>query len=133
MPFPIDMKYIVESEQELGLEFPDCFKAKMTQENGGELLTEGDDWQQFPFFDKSDKKRISRTCNHIILETKQARIWDNFPKNGVPIASNGFGDHLILLPFDDNPQKLRPEIYLWEHETGNIQEVAKSIQVLIEE
>ena len=98
MPFPIDMKYITETEKELGLVFPDKFKSKMTKENGGELIPDDDDWQLFPFFDKSDKKRISRTCNHIGLETKQAHEWDNFLNNGVAIASNGCGDLLVLLP-----------------------------------
>jgi len=133
MPFPVDIKYIIETEQELGLVFPDSFKSKMTKENGGELMTEDDDWQLFPFFDKSDNKRMSRTCNHIVLETKQARAWDNFPDNGIAIASNGSGDNLILLPLDTDNKKLREEIYLWQHETGDIQQVAKTIDELTEE
>lgn len=120
MPFPVDIKYIIETEQELGLVFPDNFKSKMTKENGGELITEDDDWQLFPFFDKSDNKRMSRTCNHIVLETQQARTWNNFPDNGIAIASNGSGDNLILLPLDTDNKKLREEIYLWQHETGDI-------------
>ena len=133
MPFPVNIKYIIETEQELGLVFPDSFKSKMKKENGGELTTEDDDWQLFPFFDKSDNKRMSRTCNHIILETIQARSWDNFPDNGVAIASNGSGDNLILLPLENDNQKLREEIYLWQHETGDIQQVAKTIDELTEE
>jgi hypothetical protein len=120
MPFPVDIQYIIETEQEIGLVFPDSFKAKMKQENGGELMTEDDDWQVIPFFDKSDKKRISRTCNHILLETKQARSWDNFPSNGITIASNGSGDFLLLLPTKENDKKLSDEIYIWFHETGEI-------------
>ncbi len=133
MPFPLDSKHIIETEQELGVVFPDSFKSKMTIENGGELMTEDNDWQLFPFFDKSDNKRMSRTCNHIVLETKQARAWDNFPDNGIAIASNGSGDNLILLPLDNDNKKLREEIYLWQHETGDIQEVAKTISELTEE
>jgi hypothetical protein len=133
MPFPVDIKYIIETEQEFGLVFPDSFKSKMTKENGGELITEDDDWQLFPFFDKSDNKRMIRTCNHIVLETKQARTWDNFPNNGIAIASNGSGDNLILLPLGNDNKKLREEIYLWQHETGDIQQVAKTIDELMEE
>lgn len=44
MPFPIDLKYIIETEKELGLIFPDSFKTKMRKENGGEIETEDDDW-----------------------------------------------------------------------------------------
>lgn len=130
MPFPVDIKYIIETEQVIGLAFPDSFKAKMTQENGGELMTKDDDWQVIPFFDKSDKKRISITCNHILLETKQARSWDNFPSNGITIASNGSGDFLLLLPTKDNDKKLSDEIYIWFHETGEIEKVADTIEEL---
>ena len=130
MPFPVDIKYIIETEHQLGLVFPESFKAKMLKENGGELTTEDDDWQLFPFFDKSDNKRISRTCNHIVLETKQARSWDNFPNNGVAIASNGSGDNLILVPIDNDSEKLNEEIYLWLHETGEIEKLADSIEDL---
>ncbi len=133
MPFPLDIKYIIEAEQELGLVFPDIFKAKMTKENGGELMTKNDDWQLFPFFDKTDNKGMSRTCNHIVLETKQARSWDSFPTNGIAVASNDSGDNLILLPSDNDNKKLREEIHLWQHETGEIEEVAKNINELIEE
>lgn len=133
MPFPIDLKYINETEQELGLVFPDKFKSKMTKENGGELMTENDDWQLFPFFDKSDNKRISRTCNHIGLETKQAKEWNTFPTNGVAIASNGCGDHLVLLPTAENEKVLSDEIFIWLHETGQIEKVADNINELNED
>lgn len=130
MPFPIDLKYITETEKELGLIFPDSFKNKMRNENGGELITKEDDWQIFPFLDKSDKKRISRTSNHIVLETKQARNWGNFPIDGIAIASNGSGDFLILLPTKENQQNLSSEIFSWFHETGEIKKVANNIEEL---
>jgi hypothetical protein len=133
MTFPVDVKYINEAEQELELVFPNKFKSKMTKENGGELITEDDDWQLFPFFDKSDNKRISRTCNHIGLETKQAKEWDNFPKNGVAIASNGSGDYLVLLPIAGIEKKLSEEIFFWLHETGEIEKVAENIDELYED
>lgn len=132
MPFPIDEKYITETERELGILFPDNFKSKMMKENGGELMTDDDDWNLYPFFDKSDKKRISRTCNHIGLETKEAQDWINFPSNGIAIASNGSGDHLVLLPIKGNKEKLSDEIFVWYHETGNIEKIADKIDELIE-
>ena len=130
MAFPIDIKYIIETEQVLGLVFPDNFKSKMTQVNGGELMTEDDDWQLFPFFDKSDNKRISRTCNHIILETNQAKQWENFLVNGIAIGSNGCGDLLLLLPTKEDNRKLSDEIFIWFHETGETEKIANSINEL---
>lgn len=127
MPFPIDLKYIEETEKELGLTFPDSFKNKMRKENGGTLSTKEDDWQLLPFFDQADQKRMSRTSNHIVLETKQARNWGNFPVDGIAIASNGSADFLILLPTKENDKLLGAEIFSWFHETGEVKEIAKSI------
>ena len=132
MPFPIDLKYIAESELQLGVQFPDSFKNKMTQKNGGELITDDDAWQLFPFYDNSDTRRMSRTCNHIIQETKQSRSWNSFPINGIAIAANASGDNLILLPTDGNNKKLGEEIYLWRHETGEIKKIADTINELTE-
>lgn len=133
MPFPIESKYIIQTEDELGVLFPKRFKAKMMQENGGELSTKEDDWQLYPFFDQSDKKRKSRTCNHIGLETKQAKEWRNFPTNAIAIASNGSGDHLILLPEADNEKQLSEVIYAWWHEEGIPNKIADSIEDLVDE
>lgn len=130
MPFPIDIKYIENTEKELGLIFPDCFKTKMRRENGGTVTTREDDWQLFPFFDEADKKRMSRTSNHIVLETKEARNWDNFPVNGIAIASNGSADFLLLLPTMENDKQLGASVFYWSHETGEVKQVAKSIEEL---
>ena len=48
MPFPVDIKFIAETEHELGVEFPKSFKQKMMIENGGEMSKgrQGSDWQQ---------------------------------------------------------------------------------------
>lgn len=131
MPFPLKLKFIEDAENELGVLFPDLFKNKMMQENGGEIQTDEDDWQFYPFLDKSDNKRISRTCNHIGLETKQAREWKNFPKNAIAIATNGFGDYLILLPDEKNPKRLKDDVYIWLHETGEFEKLADTIIDLI--
>ncbi len=125
MPFPIELKYIKETEEELGVEFPKIFKEKMQEENGGEFYAEGEWWFLFPFFDKSDKKRISRTCNHIILETKNAMKWNAFPKNSIAVGTNQSGDYLILREIETN--KLSDEIYIWYHETREIIKVGKNI------
>jgi hypothetical protein len=131
MPFPVELKYIKESEVELGIEFPKSFIHKMEKENGGEFSTEEDDWILYPFFDKFDNKRISRTCNHIVLETRQLREIEDFPNYGIAIAENGCGDNLILLPLESDKTKLKDKIYIWLHVSGEIIEIADSINELI--
>lgn len=129
MPFPIDEKYILQTEQQLGLTFPPCFKAKMIEMNGGEVVADDDLWQLFPFFDQADKKRIKRTCNHIIVETKQAQQWGGFPIDAIAIASNGSGDLLIFKKIE-NVQQLETTIYRWSHETAALKVVAQQFNQL---
>lgn len=132
MPFPVDLKYIEEAEKELGLIFPPIFKAKMLKENGGEASNGGEGWTLFPFFDKSDNKRISRTCNHIVVETKGARDWINFPQEAVAIGENGCGDYLILVKESVLGYTLSEIPYSWFHETGEINPVGNTILDLLE-
>ncbi|MGQ2985197.1 SMI1/KNR4 family protein [Flavobacterium sp.] len=129
---PVDIKYIVETEKELNIGFPEKFREKMMLLNGGEVVTENDDWNLFPFFDKSDKKRISRTCDHIALETLNARKWAGFPENAVAIAANGCGDLLILKPSIHNTMILDETIFIWFHETGTIEALADPFDELEE-
>ncbi len=128
MPFPIDQKYIVETKSELNVKFPTEFKNPMKKINGGELVTDELEFEFYPFFDKSDRKRISRTCNHIGLETKNARESNRFPKNVIAIGSDGFGNQLILT--HNGNGILSDEIYFWDHEIGEIEKIAGSIHEL---
>ena len=132
MAFPVDEQYITETEKQLGLRFPLKFKDKMKIENGGEIEAVDGSWTIHPFFDKSDMKRIKRTTNNIIHETKESREWDNFPSTGIAIGDNGSGDKLILLPTDNDPTQLSDKIYFWSHETGEVTEIADDINGLIE-
>ncbi len=58
MPFPIEEKYIEETEKKLDVKFPDSYKQNMKSINGGEIENEDIHWIFYPFFDKSSKKRI---------------------------------------------------------------------------
>ena len=128
MPFPVDKRYIEESENDLNVIFPESFKKRMIKVNGGELDNEEIEIELYPFFDKSDKKRISRTCNHIGLETKKSREWNLFPDNAIAIGDDGFGNKLILMHSGDGA--LQDQILYWFHENGEIEKLANSIQDL---
>jgi hypothetical protein len=132
MPFPVDTRFIEEAERELGLFFPPIYKAKMVKENGGEAGTDSEGWTLFPFFDKLDSKRISRTSNHIVLETRNAREWDTFPQHAVAIGENECGDYLILQIAEGSVNGLSDVPYSWWHETGEIHKVGETIIDLLE-
>ena len=87
MPFPVDLKFVTEAERKLGVKFPASFVLRMVRSNGGEVATPPDSWVLFPFLDTSDRKRLKRTCNDIVLETRKAREWRGFPGKGVAIGA----------------------------------------------
>ena len=130
MAFPIDEKYIVETEDKLKVCFPEPFRQKMMIENGGSVDTPPDAWVLYPFFDTSSKKRLKRTFNSIARETQME--WDQFrlPKNAVAIGANGGGDLLVFLRAEHG-KSLGPAVHWWDHETGQFHFVCSDFSELI--
>jgi hypothetical protein len=62
-------------------------------------------------WDDTDRRRAARTASHVVHETREARDWENFPRDAIAIASNGSGD--LLLSRIGGAQVER-----WNHETG---------------
>lgn len=125
MPFPIDAKWITQTEQKLGVRFPASFVTAMAKMNGGTVLTRIDHFELFPFLDASDRKRIQRTCSSIDRETNTPRKnWQGFSPDAVAIGTNGGGDLLVMIPMPDHPDALQHSVYWWDHETGEIEPVA---------
>lgn len=69
MPFNLSEEQLAHAEKEIGLKLPHEYREAMKLDNGGEAFIEEDDWKFYPIKDASDRKRLSRTCNHIISET----------------------------------------------------------------
>ena len=124
MPFPLDPKYVTETEAKLGVTFPLGFVAVMVKENGGFAHTPPDGWSLYPFRDGSSRKRIKRTCNDIVYQTEYARSHAGFPPDAVAIGSNGGGDELVLLPSATDAARLQDAVFWWDHESGSIGKVA---------
>ena len=133
MPFPVEEIYIKRTEERLGAEFPSSFRMTVMRDNGGEIETAEDYWQLFPFFDESDKKRLSRTSNDIVRETQSARKWPNFPVDCIAIASNGSGDLLVFKRLTSSDRKLEDTVYFWSHETGELEKKASSFSELVQD
>lgn len=123
MPFNLSEEQLVQTEKELGCTLPNEYREAMKSDNGGEAQTAEDDWEFYPIKDTSDKKRISRTCNHIIMETESCKGFGNFPDNALAIAGNGMGDQMVFIKDSGQYQST---VYLWLHETDELQELAAS-------
>jgi hypothetical protein len=127
MPFDLAETFILAAERELGGSLPKSYRAALLRANGGELETESDDWEMYPIADTSDRKRLSRTANHIIKETQSCREWPRFPEGALAIAGNGSGDQLIFLK---DGASFSAAVYAWSHETGAIAKVADDFSLL---
>jgi hypothetical protein len=122
MAFPTTEAQVEAAERELGVKLPREYRVRLMARNGGELTTAGDDWQVFPVFDTSNRKTTTRSAGHIVLETRNARATEGFPKEAVAIASNGAGDYLVFMPAPSG--RLGPQVLLWNHETRKCKPVA---------
>ena len=124
MPFPVDAKWIAETESKLGVRFPASYVVAMTQMNGGAVDVETDVFWLHPFFDQSSRKRIQRTCNSVCRETATMREFEYFQNELIAIGHNGSGDALVLKPMQNDPSCLQHAVYWWNMETSEIHHVA---------
>ncbi len=122
MPFPLDRQFVESTEEQLGAKLPVAYVAAMLANNGGEVEVAGDDWQLHPILDRSDRKRLARTCNDVLRETAECKKWQTFPEEALAIAANGTGDQVVLLRSGEH---FGPEIWHWDYETGELTLVAK--------
>lgn len=127
MPFDLPESFLSIAERQLEASLPTSYRRSMLRENGGEIETDQDDWQQYPIADTSDRKRLSRSANHIVKETENCRKWRLFPENAAAIAGNGDGDQLVL--FKQNGVFL-PDVYIWRHETGDLTKLVDDFSAL---
>ncbi len=123
MPFSLSEEYLVQTEIELGARLPLDYREAMKADNGGEASTTDDEWEFYPIKDTSDRKRLSRTCNHIINETESCRGFGNFPEEALAIAGNGLGDQMVFIK---NSGQFLNTVYLWLHETGELHKLVAS-------
>ena len=90
MPFPVEEKWIKEAESKLDVKFPDSYRHEISIDNGGYLTVNDETWDLYPIWDKSDRKRLKRTCNDIVHETEVCNDCIGFPSKAVAIASNAW-------------------------------------------
>jgi len=124
MPFSLAENYILDAEVALGGKLPVRYRSWIARSNGGEVEAQHDTWQVHPLEDRTDRKRLTRSANHVVRETELARKWPAFPADAIAIASNGAGDLLVL---QRQASAFAEVVYLWSHESGELVPIAESI------
>lgn len=135
MPFPLELRWVHAAEHHLGRRLPHGYVARMCRYNGGSIQVIGDSFDLFPILDASDRRRLKRSTNHIIDETKRMTGFPGFPAGALAIAENGTGDLLVFLP-DDQPlvagglPRFADAIYRWDYHSGELARVAECLEDL---
>jgi len=75
MPFDLDPSYVSATAAKLGLSLPVEYAASMSRMNGGCAEIECEVWWLHPIFDDTDPRRLKRTVNDVIRETREASGW----------------------------------------------------------
>lgn len=128
MPFPTEPHFVDRAEEVLGARLPAAFREYLLRSNGGEIAGEDEDWQIFPVFDDTDRKRAARSASHIVREAAKTGEWRLFPIGAIAFGANGSGDLVVFLPSLDNPEVLDPTVHLWRHETGSCELVSADFE-----
>ena len=131
LPIPTTERFVALAETELKCKLPPECRTWVLENNGGELQAADDDWQIFPVFDDSDRRKTARSASHIVHETAMAREWRGFPAEGVAFGANGEGDLLVFFPRESDLGELAPEVYFWSHENCTCTCIASSLSELI--
>ncbi|PXX42089.1 SMI1/KNR4 family protein [Undibacterium pigrum] len=128
MAFTLDEKFIELAEAELGIRFPDSFRNRMMQRNGGSIEIFEDVFDLHPFYDTTDKRRLKSSCNSIVHETQTARQHYGLPDDLILIARNGGGDSLCFQILKNG--ELDQHVYLHRHDVDELQPVAAEFSAM---
>ena len=120
MAFDFSEEQVAATEAELGRRLPVAYRAAMMGKNGCIAFTEEDEWEIHPITDTSERKRLSRSNNHVLVKTKAAREWRGFPEEALAIGGNSAGDVMILPPSRADESAYGEEVFAYWHETGEI-------------
>lgn len=115
MGLPTTIEMIRDEEIRLDCPIPEIIKSMLLENNGGsECIADGNRkevWNLYVVKDTRSRKHIIRSANNIERETISMLKWDDFPKDGVVLGTNGYGDQLIVR------RGLPSTIIIWRHET----------------
>lgn len=117
MAFDVSEELIAATEAEIGRRLPAELRSQLAANNGGYVPDHaGREWQLHPVRDDTDRKRLGRTANDILRETKSAKKWTGFPDDAYAVGADGMGNLLVMLPGSQS-------LHAWDHETGQISHV----------
>lgn len=111
---------IKSAEERLEVLFPEQYKDLFKLSNQAQI----DEWTLFPI---KDPRNLKRTWDDIVRQNKDMRD-EEMDENLISIGEDGTGDKLCYKIVD---KIVEDKIYIWYHETGELEEVASSLKEFI--
>src|SRR4051812_24638683 len=116
----VDESDIKLAEEKLGLIFPDQYKELFKLVNNAEI----GEWILYPIKTQINPKK---TWDDVVRQNKEVRD-ERMSENLIAIGDDGSGD---ILCFKKMNGKMGDTIYLWNHETTELEEYAPSLKEFI--
>ncbi len=111
---------IKSAEEQLEVLFPEQYKDLFKLSNQAQI----DEWILFPI---KDPRNLKRTWDDIVRQNQDMRD-EEMAENLISIGEDGTGDKLCYKIVDTI---VEDKIYIWYHETGELEEVASNLKEFI--
>ncbi|WP_409292717.1 SMI1/KNR4 family protein [Peribacillus sp. SCS-37] len=116
----VDESDLKLAEEKLGAIFPEQYKELFKLVNNPEI----GEWILYPIL---SQKNVKNTWDDIVRQNKEVRD-ERMPENLIVIGDDGSGDKLC---FKNIQGKMADILYLWDHETEELEEYAPSLEEFI--
>jgi cell wall assembly regulator SMI1 len=108
------------AEKEIEVAFPKQYKELFKLSNNAQI----GEWTLFPI---KDPKNVKRTWDDIVRQNKEVRD-EGMANELISIGEDGTGDKLC---FRVGNEEVDNKVYIWDHETGEIEELASNLKEFI--
>ena len=126
MQNPADKSLIENVEDELDVRFPDSYRTKMMEANGGRVNLPNRYFELHPLYNIQDKQR---TCVNVVYATKKSHEQYDVPSNLVVLGNDG-NSNLLVYKIAGNGE-LDPAVYWFNHETRDVMFIASDFRDLV--
>ncbi|AGK54490.1 SMI1/KNR4 family protein [Bacillus sp. 1NLA3E] len=111
---------IKSAEEQLGVAFPNQYKDLFKLTNNAQI----GEWTLFPI---KDPKNLKRTWDDIVRQNQEVRD-EGMAVNLISIGEDGTGDKLCFRIVDT---VMLNKVYIWYHETEEVEEIASNLKEFI--
>lgn len=130
-PSPASEESIHETESALKIKFPPSYRERMLKENGGELKLKEGIFRLIQVRGSGSAAGAKPGAQDVVTATKEQKKNYTFPNDGISIAVNDAGDHLVFVKEYYHSDKLKNGVFFWNKKIGFVKRVAEDFSKLL--